>query len=115
MQTITCIAAVHKPQEFLSNIRGAPNEGELIIQHFCADCHASDPLIRLGAPRISHVSDWKSRVHQGFESLMKHVFEGFNAMPSRGGCFECSDEQLLLAVKAMLPKKYSDEIPKKID
>jgi len=37
--------------------------------------------------------------------LLEHTSEGFGAMPARGGCFECTDEQLELAILAMLPKK----------
>ena len=44
--------------------------------------------------------------HQkSIDGLFKHTDEGFNAMPARGGCFECSDRQLKLAIAAMLPQK----------
>jgi cytochrome c5 len=38
------------------------------------------------------------------DALFQHTDEGLNAMPSRGGCFECSDKQLMLAIRAMLPE-----------
>jgi len=31
-------------------------------------------------------------------------------MPARGGCFECSDEQLVLAILAMLPESAKKSI-----
>lgn len=98
-------AASHHPQEFLKSIAGADNEGEQIVQHYCANCHAVKPIIKLGAPRIGVSPDWAPRIKQGMDTLFQHTDEGFNAMPPRGGCFECTDDQLMLALKAMLPNK----------
>lgn len=99
------MAATHHPQEFLAAIKGKPDEGEQIVKHFCANCHAVKPLIPLGAPRIGQEEDWTARFEQGLKVLLKHTEEGLNAMPARGGCFECSDEQLILAILALLPQK----------
>ncbi|KTC78984.1 cytochrome c5 [Legionella cherrii] len=95
----------HHPQEFLKSISGAKNEGEQIYHHFCANCHASKPLISLGAPRIGEEADWKERLKQGMKVLFEHTNEGLNAMPPRGGCFECTDKQLMRAIHYMLPKQ----------
>ncbi len=103
-------AASHHPQEFLKRIVGSPDEGEQIVQHYCANCHALKPIIPLGAPRIGQSLDWDPRVKRGLDSLFKHTSEGFNAMPARGGCFECSDQQLMLAVLSMLPEKTKNSI-----
>ncbi|MDP3561318.1 MAG: c-type cytochrome [Legionellaceae bacterium] len=98
-------SASHHPQEFLKSIAGSKTEGEQIVQHYCASCHADKPLIPLGAPRIGSVSDWKPRLKQKMALLFKHTNEGWGAMPARGGCFECTDQQLILAISAMLPKE----------
>jgi len=95
----------HHPQEFLKTISGSKNEGEQIYNHFCANCHAQKPLIPLGAPRIGEEGDWKSRIKQGIEVLFKNTDEGLNGMPPRGGCFECTDEQLILAIVEIVPNK----------
>lgn len=102
--SINTWAASHHPQEFLKSVAGSPHEGEQIVQHYCAMCHAQKPLIQLGAPTVGKVSDWSPRIKLGIDQLFKHADEGLNAMPARGGCFECSDRQLMLAIKAMLPK-----------
>ncbi len=98
-------AESHHPQEFLKTISGTRNEGEQIYNHFCSNCHAQKPLIPLGAPRIGEKSDWNLRVKQGIDVLFKHTDEGLNAMPARGGCFECTDEQLILAIVEIVPKE----------
>jgi cytochrome c5 len=113
VNTATNWAASHHPQDFLNTISGSPNEGEQIVQHYCSNCHAKKPLIPLGAPRIGLASDWELRRKQGVDLLFKHTDEGLNAMPARGGCFECSDKQLMLAIVAMLPKKVVGTTAKK--
>ena len=100
-------AASHHPQEFLKQISGSKDEGMQIVQHYCANCHALKPIIQVGAPRMGVNSDWDLRVKQGIDTLFKHTDEGLNTMPARGGCFECTDHQLLLAISAMLPKEPS--------
>lgn len=95
----------HHPQEFLKSISGTKDEGEQIYNHYCVNCHAQKPLISLGAPRIGEQKDWKLRLKQGFDVLFSHTDEGLNAMPPRGGCFECTDRQIALAIVNMVPKE----------
>ncbi len=95
-------SATHRPQVFLDKISGSPTEGQEVVKHFCATCHAAHPLVPLGAPRIGYKGDWVSRIAQGKAVLLRHTSEGFNAMPARGGCFECSDEQLERAIAVLI-------------
>jgi cytochrome c5 len=104
-------AASHHPQDFLKEIKGRDHEGEQIVEHYCANCHAVKPLISLGAPRIGNVADWTIRIKKGERVLFKNTDEGINAMPPRGGCFECSDDQLMLAILAMLPDHRIGKLP----
>jgi cytochrome c5 len=107
-------AETHHPQEFLKSVLGAKDEGQQIVQHFCATCHALDPMIPMGAPREGSKVDWSPRLKQGLKSLFQHTSEGINAMPARGGCFECTDRQLMLAILEMLPNKALAEDTKNI-
>ena len=100
----------HRPQDFLNKIKGSKDEGAQIYQHYCVNCHAQKPIIPLGAPRFGETSDWSERLNQNIEVFFQHTEEGLNAMPARGGCFECSDEQLALALVEMLPIKDKKRI-----
>lgn len=102
-------AASHHPQDFLKSIEGNRQEGQEIYKHFCSNCHSKRPLINIGAPRYRVKKDWTSRITQGLDSLFQHSEEGFNAMPARGGCFECTDYQLILAIVNMLPKTTQND------
>lgn len=99
------LAGSHHPQEFLQSIAGTKNQGYAIYEHFCSNCHAIKPIINLGAPKIADEKDWSLRIKQGLAVLFEHTDAGLNAMPPRGGCFECTDEQLLSAILALLPEK----------
>lgn len=101
-------AASHHPQTFLNEISGSKDEGKRIVQHYCAMCHAEKPLVQLGAPTEKSLTAWELRLKQGMDVLFKHTEEGFNAMPARGGCFECTDEQLKLAITELLPTLKKD-------
>lgn len=98
----TSKAATHHPQDFLQSIKGSKQEGSAIVQHFCANCHAPKPVIELGAPKMHEAKAWHLRLKQGRDTLLKHTEEGLGAMPPRGGCFECTDKQLELAISALL-------------
>lgn len=95
----------HRPQDFLQSVSGSKNEGKQIYNHFCVNCHAMKPIIPVGAPRVGEEGDWKVRLKQGMDVLFQHTDEGLNAMPPRGGCFECTDKQLMLAIQFMLPQQ----------
>ena len=95
-------ATTHHPQAFLDRIQGTKEEGREIVQHFCATCHAEHPQIVLGAPRIRHPEDWVERCKQDSALLWQHTNEGYHAMPARGGCFECTDDQLKKAILILL-------------
>lgn len=105
MFQLQAYAESHHPQEFLQSISGSKNEGKKIYNHFCVNCHAIKPKIPVGAPRIGLGADWNLRLKQGMKLIFKNTDEGLNAMPPRGGCFECTDKQLLLAIDYMLPPK----------
>ena len=95
----------HHPQAFIKEVSGKNNAGEKIYKQFCAVCHAKKPSIVLGAPRIGVENEWKHRTKQGVDVMLAKIDAGLNAMPPRGGCFECSDADLKAAIAYMLPKK----------
>lgn len=97
------ITTRHHPEEFIQSIRNDPQAGKKIYQQFCSTCHAKDPSIDLKAPKIGVRKDWNMRMKKGREGLLTVTIAGINQMPPRGGCFECSDNQLRAAIVYMLP------------
>lgn len=97
----------HHPLQFMEKIKSAPNKGKQIYQNMCANCHATTPMIKVGAPRFRMLNDWKARQKKGIAQLVKNLQDNLGIMPARGGCFECSDEDLAKAIHYMLPKKQT--------
>lgn len=102
----------HNAEKFIQDISGTKNEGAKIVKHYCSSCHGAKPLIQVGAPTIGNEEQWKIRFEKNYELVLKNTYEGFNLMPPRGGCFECSDEQLKLAILDMLPENLKKELSK---
>lgn len=55
----------------------------------CLTCHAS---IASNAPLTGFVAHWEPRLRKGIPTLVTHVRDGFQGMPARGFCNDCSDQ-----------------------
>ncbi|PAU82211.1 cytochrome c5 family protein [Halovibrio salipaludis] len=75
-----------------------PRGGEEVYADACAACHDSGAA---GAPKIGDSGAWADRLSKGDETLYDHAINGFNAMPAKGGCSGCSDEEVQNAVDYM--------------
>jgi cytochrome c5 len=64
----------------------------------CAVCHAQGVA---GAPKIGDAAAWAPRLEKGLDGLMASVKNGLNAMPPRGMCFDCSDDEYMELIKYM--------------
>ena len=78
---------------------GARTADEIIAKH-CNACHGSGLL---GAPKIGDTAAWKERAdHQGgLDGILAKAITGINAMPPKGTCADCSDDDLKGAIKKM--------------
>lgn len=65
----------------------------------CATCHASGAA---GAPMLNDASAWEPRIAKGTDVLYGSVINGLGAMPAKGMCFSCSDDDLKALVDYML-------------
>jgi cytochrome c5 len=67
----------------------------------CLVCHSA----RRGAPLAGFTPAWAKRAQQGEEVLFVHVRDGFNGMPVRGLCTDCSDDELRSLIHFMSQQK----------
>lgn len=70
-----------------------------IYEDFCHTCHATGLA---GAPVFGNKSDWAPRIAAGMDTLVKHAIEGYKAMPPKGTCTNCSDEDIKKTVEYMV-------------
>ncbi|MGQ4276823.1 c-type cytochrome [Pseudidiomarina sp. E22-M8] len=77
----------------------AARSGEVVYNQFCAACHTSGVL---GSPKMNNAADWEPRLAQGMDTVLKHAIEGYNAMPPKGTCGDCSDAEIQAAIDYMI-------------
>lgn len=98
----------HYPALFVKQLEGDRQAGKKIFYQFCAACHHSSPVIQVHAPLINDKKIWQIKSQMGMSSLLKLTTDGIGAMPARGGCFECSDEQLRKTIQYMLDQSLKN-------
>jgi len=76
-----------------------PRSGSEVYGAVCMACHTTGAA---GAPVIGDASAWAPRIDQGLETLFSHSINGFNAMPAKGGCASCPDEEIKAAVEYLV-------------
>jgi cytochrome c5 len=77
----------------------APLTGEQLYKKDCAFCHDNGTA---GAPKYGDAAGWAPHLAKGADVLKEHALKGFKAMPARGLCPQCTDEQTLSALDYML-------------
>lgn len=96
----TSATGVASPVGTASSATAAGN-GEDVYNRACIACHMAGVA---GAPKLGDAAAWGPRIDQGMDVLMNTVLNGKNAMPPRGTCAACSDEELQAAVEFMVSK-----------
>ncbi|WP_456296518.1 cytochrome c5 family protein [Vibrio sp. AK197] len=76
-----------------------PRDGATVYGTFCIACHGSGVS---GAPIKGKAEDWSARIAQGKDVMKDHAINGFNAMPARGTCMDCSDDEIVAAIEHMI-------------
>jgi cytochrome c5 len=77
---------------------GASAEAPEKYNKYCIACHASGAA---GAPKTGDVAAWEPRLAQGMDTLVATSKAGLNAMPSRGLCSDCTDEEFKALIEYM--------------
>ena len=78
---------------------GPARSAEEIYNSKCLACHANGVA---GAPVVGNAGDWAPRIEQGLDTMVTHAINGFNAMPARGTCADCSDDDIRKTVEYMV-------------
>ena len=79
----------------------AARTADAIYTASCAACHASGAA---GAPKLGDKAAWSARIAQGNDKLLEHALKGINTMPAKGGCSDCSDDDIRKVVEHMVSK-----------
>ncbi|WP_419419333.1 c-type cytochrome [Legionella sp. D16C41] len=74
--------------------------GQATYEKYCITCHQNGLA---GAPKFRQ-ADWKPRMEKKIDGLTASAIKGLNAMPPKGTCVECSEEDIKNAILYMLPR-----------
>ena len=73
--------------------------GEVVYNQGCAACHDAGLA---GAPMFANQDQWTDRTSKGLEVLTANAYNGYNAMPAKGMCLDCSELEIERSVQYML-------------
>ena len=73
--------------------------GQVVYDQGCAACHTAGLA---GAPMLGNLAQWEERTSKGLELLTSNAYSGYNAMPAKGMCMDCSETEIERSVQYML-------------
>ena len=82
-----------------TNAGGSARTGADIYKQFCTVCHAAGVA---GAPKTGDKAQWAPLVDRGLADITASAIKGKGAMPPKGTCMDCSDEEIEMTVAYML-------------
>ena len=82
---------------FANTNSGEPKEPQTVYETFCFACHGTGAN---NSPVFGNVEAWAPRIAKGIDVLYDSALHGFNnnAMPAKGLCADCSDDDLKATV-----------------
>ena len=102
-QNLAPVAAVNVAGAAAAQANASPAapDGEAIYSKVCVACHSAGVS---GAPIVGDKASWAPRIKLGEAALVKTAISGIKAMPPKGGCMSCSDDEIKAAVDYMIKK-----------
>jgi cytochrome c5 len=67
-------------------------------QKSCGVCHESGSA---GAQKTHDVAAWEPLLDKGMDALLVSVQQGLNAMPPKGMCYDCTEEDYIALIRYM--------------
>lgn len=71
---------------------------EVVAKH-CVACHEAGLG---GAPKMDDREAWAPRIATGIDAMAATVLSGKGAMPPKGACGSCTENDIRAAIKAMI-------------
>jgi len=82
------------------SIQAETKTSESIYKDFCKACHEGGFKGWItGAPDVDAPLEWDQFRKKGLETMVKNTINGTEHMDPKGGCKECTDEQIKFTVE----------------
>ena len=86
----------------LFSASASARDAQELYNKSCIACHASGAA---GAPKTGDKAAWAPRLAKGMDTLLKNAKNGFNAMPPKGMCMDCTDDEFKALIQLMSAAK----------
>lgn len=77
----------------------ASADGKATYDTKCFACHNTGVA---GAPKLGDKAAWEPRIATGMDAMLAVAIKGKGAMPPKGTCMDCSDDELKAAIQYMV-------------
>ena len=85
--------------EAVSEVSDGGATGQKIYKQSCQACHANGVA---NAPKPGDKAAWAPRIATGMDAMLATAKKGKGAMPPKGTCMGCSDDDLKAAIEYMV-------------
>ncbi len=85
--------------EAVSEVSDGGATGQKIYKQSCQACHANGVA---NAPKPGDKAAWAPRIATGIDAMLAVAKKGKGAMPPKGTCMGCSDDDLKAAIEYMV-------------
>jgi len=85
--------------EAVSEVADGGATGQKIYKQSCQACHANGVA---NAPKPGDKAAWAPRIATGMDAMLATAKKGKGAMPPKGTCMGCSDDDLKAAIEYMV-------------
>ena len=93
------VAKAPEPAAAAPDTQTAAVDGEAVYQKACKTCHDAGIA---NAPKLGDKDAWAPRIAKGNDAMFESVKNGLNAMPPKGACMSCSEDELRSAMEYMV-------------
>ena len=91
--------AKESASEAVSEVSDGGATGQKIYKQSCQACHANGVA---NAPKPGDKAAWAPRIATGMDAMLATAKKGKGAMPPKGTCMGCSDDDLKAAIEYMV-------------
>ena len=89
---------VKKTSDAATAEAAGPRTIKSIVDTYCMACHGTGMP---GAAKIGDKEAWAAKLEKGKDAVMANAIAGINAMPAKGMCMDCTDDELWASIEYM--------------
>lgn len=79
---------------------GQARDGRSLYTTYCTACHAPENVM-VSSPKLGDKNEWGRRLSTGLDQATDRAVKGFGAMPPKGGCMDCTRDEIRRAIQFM--------------